>query len=128
MRAAVWSLLSTDSELKTLGVEKVYAAPGMQSPTEKTYLILRWMDSTREFGMVSTQDLQVWAHSRDPDYNKLNKILARVKDLIVNTTHRQGSDGRLSQAYWQGDSADFRDDALNTYTRNSGFRCGGTNG
>lgn len=125
MRNAVFELIRDDAQIKEFGVRRVYAAPGLDTPKEECFVVLRWGVKTREFKTVGPQDLEVWVHSKDPDYNKINRILERVKDLMINTTHRQGSDGMLSQAYWTGDSEDFRDDGFKTYTRNSGYRCNG---
>lgn len=125
MRNAVYSLLKDDSDLKELGVSRVYASPGLDTPQENLFVILRWQSRNREFAFVGTQDLQVWVHNRESDYNVINKILERIKQLLCNTHHRQGSDGTFVQAYWTGDSEDFRDDGFRTYTRNSGYRCNG---
>lgn len=125
MRNAVFTLLRDDPEIRELGVKRVYASPGVDTPQEPCFIILRWGNGNREFRNVGTQDIEVCVHSKDSDYYKINKILGRVKRLMCTTTHRQGSDGSLSQAYWTGDSADLRDDGFRTFTRNSGYRCNG---
>lgn len=122
MRNAVYTLLTDDQEIQ---VEKVFASPTLDTPKERRFIVLRWLEDTPDFGSLSTQDLQVWVHSRDADYYWINATLERVKKLMVETLHRQGSDGVLSQAKWTGDSSDARDDGFHTYTRYAGFRCNG---
>lgn len=125
MRNAVYELIRNDPEIKQLGVSRVYAAPGLDTPKEECFVVLRWGTKSREFDTVGPQDLEIWVHKKDPDYNVINRILERVKNLMTSTTHKQGSDGMLAQAHWTGDSEDFRDDGFKTYTRNSGYRCNG---
>lgn len=129
MRAAIYSLLSEDAELRTLGIQRVYASPGIDTPKETFFLVMRWLDSAPAFGLVGTRDLQVWVHKKDMDYYLIGKVVSRVKDLMTTTFHRQGSDGMFRQASWTGDSGDLRDDGFRTFTQHAGFRCnGGVNG
>lgn len=125
MRAAVYGLLSEDVELRNLGVKRVYASPSIDTPKEEFFLVIRWLDSAAAFKMVGTRDLQVWVHKKDADYFAIGKVISRVKDLMTETFHRQGSDGMLRQAAWTGDSGDLRDDGFRTFTQHAGFRCNG---
>lgn len=125
MRNAVYELINGDPEIKTLGVVRVYAAPGIDTPKEECFVVLRWGRGNAEFKNVGTQDLEIWVHKRQADYNRINKILDRIQELMTTTTHRQGSDGVFRQAQWTGNSEDFRDDGFRTFTRNAGYRCNG---
>lgn len=129
MRAAIYSLLREDEVLRGLGVEKVYASPGIDTPKEQFFLVMRWLDSAPAFQLVGTRDLQVWVHKKDMDYFLMGMVIQRIKELMTSTTHLQGSDGVFRQAAWTGDSGDLRDDGFRTFTQHAGFRCnGGTNG
>lgn len=121
MRNAVYTLLEGLEE-----VERIHAAPGLDTPAERKFLVLRWMEKSSQFGLVGTQDLQVWVHSKDADFYWINLTLNRIKLRMTEATHRRGSDGILSQAKWTGDSSDARDDGFRTYTRYAGFRCNGS--
>lgn len=125
MRAALYSLLRDDQIIRGLGVEEVYASPGIDTPKEKFFLVMRWLDSSRAFDLIATRDLQVWVHKKDMDYFLIGKVLDRVKELMVSTHHRQGSDGVFRQATWSGDSGDLRDDGFRTFVQYAGFRCNG---
>lgn len=133
MRNAVYHLISSDQEIINLGVQTVYASPGIDTPEEETFIVLRWGARNPEFSdapllslrHVSTQDLLVWIHAKEANYNRINRILERIKTLMANALHVPGSDGVLRQAKWTGDSPDLRDDGFHTFTRNSGYRCNG---
>src|SRR5687768_9808441 len=125
MRNAIFTLLKDDPQIQELGIKKIYAAPGMDTPKEDFFIVLRWIQKNAEFGLVGTDDLEIWVHKRDADYFSIIKVLNRIKVLMTITTHRQGSDGVFRQAKWTGDSGDNRDDGFRTYTKNSGYRCNG---
>lgn len=133
MRNAVYHLISTDPQIINLGVETVLASPGVDTPEELAFIILRWGSRNPEFGdpplplmqHVSTQDLTVWVHYKEANYNRINRVIERVKFLMTNALHVPGSDGMLRQARWTGDSPDLRDDGFHTFTRSSGYRCNG---
>lgn len=125
MRAAIYSLLKDDEELRSLGIQKVYASPGIDTPKEEFFLVIRWLDSAAAFKTVGTRDMQIWVHKKDQDYFVIGKTIERIKALMTETFHRQGSDGMFRQAAWTGDSGDLRDEGFRTFTQNAGFRCNG---
>ena len=125
MRNAVFSLLSTDTALSDLGVKKVYASPALDTPPEEIFVVLSWQEVNAEFKDVGTQNLTVWVHNRQPDYRVINRIVARIKLLMISTFHRAGTDGVFVQAQWTGEGPDVWDDGFRTYVKTSGYRCNG---
>lgn len=125
MRNALYTLIRDDQQIQSFGVQKVYSVHAADTPTENLFILLRWEITIPAFKLVGNQDLSIWVHSRDADYVLINRILGRVKTLMTQTLHREGTDGIFSQAYWTGDSPDVRDDGWRTYTKSAGFRCNG---
>lgn len=122
-RAAIYNLLSSDSQLLALGVEEVYASNSIDTPEENIFLVLRGeTGESRAYGSRAVEHLTVWVHSKDRDYSTLDLILKRVKTLLGSAVHLAGSDGwTLTQADWRSDSADLVDGGFHTITRYSDF-------
>lgn len=123
-RAAVFSLLSADTQLQALGINTgtVYGSNAVDTPDAKPFVILHWGMRAREFGLVGDQNLTVWAHDEPADYARINEILERVKAILTSAVHVDGGDGTiLTLATWNGDSDDFYDDGYETVSKNSGF-------
>lgn len=123
-RAAIYTALKADAEID-------YAAPGygcyqnnsVDTPPEAQFLILRWLDTTpgptKSRGPVT---LQVWAHDHSGSYAVIDKMLARVRDILTAMTHVDGADGKtVTCVDWTGESQDLYDDGFRTITRNAAF-------
>lgn len=122
-RAALRSLLADDGELAGLGVQTVYATNAVDTPDEDCFLIIRWDDTTRAFGVTASSRATVWAHDKDRDYGRIAAVLQRVEDLLAGTVHRAGEDGwTLTQADWLGQGPDLYDTGYETCTRFSDFQ------
>jgi hypothetical protein len=128
-RAAVFSLLSTDTTLHTIGfpAAAVFASNAADDPPEQ-FVVIRWEDMPsaslgghdRSFG---PQIITVWFHDHDRTYEKVSAGIDRVKAILDAAIHVPGVDGwTITQCDWQGDSGDLWDDGYRTVTRNTSYR------
>lgn len=121
-RAALYSLLETDTELLALGVQAVYPTNAVDTPGEDLFLIVRWDPTSSVFGSYGQDRVQIWAHDRSRDYGRVSSCLARLRELLPATVHRAGDDGwTLSTAEWRGEGPDLFDDGYQTVTRFADF-------
>lgn len=121
-RAALQHLLETDADLSNLGVTAVYPTNTVDTPHDQLFLIVRWDPTTRAFGSVGQDRVQIWVHDRRKDYGRVTACLARLRELLPATVHLAGADGwTLSTAEWAGEGPDLFDDGYKTVTRYSDF-------
>lgn len=121
-RAAVQSLLETDAELATIGVEAVYGSNSIDTPGEGLFIIIRWDATPVAFKTTGPDRCSIWAHDKNRDYTRIDKVLARVKSLLTATTHRDGGDGwTMTLAEWNGEGPDLVDGGFHTVTRYADF-------
>jgi hypothetical protein len=126
-RAAVYALLSGDTQLSALGITPatIYSANAIDDAERKPFVMLRWEETQSRWGLRNSpgkQVLTVWAHDQSGSYARINLILERVREILSESFHIVGADGRiLTQADWRGDSADLWDDGFRTITRNSAY-------
>lgn len=124
--------LRSDSELGNLvapaNVLVNYAKEGRPSNlAPSSFIILRWEEVNINPGVDSvTRTLTVWAHhpaEKSTDYAILDDILNSVKNVLTGMEHVAGLDGyTVTCIEYQGDSADLKDDAFNTISRNSTYK------
>jgi hypothetical protein len=121
-RAALYTLLDTDAELETLGVQAVYPTNAVDTPAEDCFLVVRWDPTTAAFGTVGADRVQIWAHDKDRDYGRIDSILRRLRQLLTAQVHLSGADGQtLVTAEWRGESQDLFDDGYQTVARYADF-------
>lgn len=122
-RAAVYELLKSDSVLSAepfLIGEKVFPTYAMQgsrsAPADGCFLILRWEETLETVGDVEV--LTVWSHrsrTAGVDFTMHKTILERCKNLLENSIHLAGSDGRImTQAKFKGMGPDSADEGYDT--------------
>lgn len=122
-RAALYSLLADDGVLVGLGVEAIYPVNAVDTPPEECFLIIRWDDTTKAYGVTGSNRATVWAHDKDRDYERITGVLQRIEDLLAGAVHRAGEDGwTLTQADWLGQGPDLFDSGYETCTRYSDFQ------
>lgn len=134
IRESVYSVLSADmlsdeaGSLKSEGLtdDDVWNIESVDNPErQKPFLVIAWAAQPRIAGSWSTRhrrDLLVWAHDDRPDYLRIDRILERVRTLLVGLIHQGG----ISQVEYTGGSPDLYDNGFRTCTRNYGFRVIGT--
>lgn len=133
-RETVYAILAEDVVLDEPGTlmaeglqtDDVWNIEAIDNPERrKPFLVIAWAENptaTASWSRARRRDLLVWAHDDSADYLRIDRILERVKSLLVGTVHRGG----VSQVLFQGGSADLYDDGFRTITRNYGFRVIGT--
>jgi hypothetical protein len=122
-RAAVHALLEEDETLETLGVQAVYAADTVDTPTEDCFLIIRWQPTVWSYKGHGPGGFFVWAHDTEHDFGRITNVLKRVRELLDGASHLEGEDGwTLTQANWRSEGPDLTDPGYDTRTRYAEFR------
>ncbi len=127
-RETVYAALTTDAELSSEGItgDSVWGIESVDNPERgKPFLVLSWSTTPRPaFAAARRRDLLVWAHDEGGDYSRIDRILERVRQILVDLIDQGG----VTQVDWEGASGDLYDDGFRTITRNSGFRVIGADG
>lgn len=127
-RAAVYEMISTDATLRTIGLadDATFITSGTDSPdviTQRPFVVIRWEDEIPFAPGLATRNCTVWVHDDGQDYQRIDAILDRVREILTNPNHVVGDDGRsLTQADWRGASSDLYDDGYRTITRNATYQ------
>lgn len=121
-RGAVVQLLRDDSDLNGLGLQQVYAANAVDTPSEDFFLVVKWDSTVGQFKTFGSDQTQIWAHDKNRDYGRINSALQRIKDLLTDAVHYAGEDGwTLTTAEWLGEGPDLFDSGYGTCTRYADF-------
>lgn len=121
-RATVYTLISEDSELATLGVGNTYAANAVDTPPEDLFVVIKWEPTRKAFGLKGIDRISVWAYDTNQDYGRIDSVLRRIKELLTGSVHVAGADGwTLTQADWLGEGPDLYDSGYNAVTRYAEF-------
>lgn len=133
IREDVYTVLSVDAETGILSTEgltpdDIWNIESVDNPERrKPFLVTAWADNPTPGANASwstgrRRDLLVWAHDEGADYARIDRLLDRVKELLMALVHQGG----ISQVMFTGGSGDLYDDGFHTITRNYGFRVIGT--
>jgi hypothetical protein len=130
--AAVLGLLSYDPILQSvfgINLNRIWPAQSVDVvPRKGPFIILRWEEETLQRGGYGRREvLTVWAHEAresSTDYGKINEILDRVEEILMNNIHVSGTDGVLTQVTYNGRSGELHDEGYKTITRNAAFSVG----
>lgn len=133
-RAAFFDALVGNPELNGYGINEdtvFHNWSNEERPTDNTpFVILRWEDeakpiwgSERERG---PRNLTLWVHwplQVTNDFSKINAVLDKIDDVVVDLRDVAGSDGyTLSFVQLGGRSPDLVDDGFETITRNASYQ------
>jgi hypothetical protein len=126
LRSTVLSLLTADESLAALGIPETawYGTFSAQvSATDRCFGILHWTEKSVGMGAVFRQGLEVWLYDREPNFDRIEPILARVKEILEPLAgYATDGTGWITTVEWQGDSPDLDDDVYSAVTRNSAYR------
>lgn len=137
MRATIREQLLADGALVALLKSKGAADPIIVSSSAadseivlpRPHLILRMGTKEPGIGAVNRRDLGVWAHDDPGDYDLIDGILNRVREVLTALEARRTDDGKwISCVQWTGDSDDAYDDGPGTIVRTSNFTITGSGG
>lgn len=131
LRSYVFSLLTTDATLNGLGITaaSTFITHDTDTPQMRPLMILRWqradpgLRGDDAYASSNFRRLQVWVHDAPGDYDRIDQVLKRVRDVLtsVHAQYTGTSYEWVSQTRWEGDSEDLRDDDAGTITRNSQY-------
>lgn len=132
LRSFVFSLLTTDTTLNSLGIDanSVFTTHGVDTPQVRPMLILRWgiTENVLNHSPMGARSLQVWAHDEPGDYERIDQILRRVRTLLttVSAENAGSPDEWVSEIRWERFSDDLSDEDAVTIARNSDFTITGS--
>ena len=139
MRAWLYDLLSGDAQLQGLvnATPEEWADRVMprQSQTtfniDKPFLVFGMGNNTNE-ALAEDQDhtahrqfFSIWVHDEGGDYDLIERILIRVKQLLVNASHPAS---HVSTVMWLETSQEFVNDTYNTIFKYARFQAIISNG
>lgn len=123
MKALVRNAIGTDANILA-DVQSVNSVLSGQAdtPSQRPFINLIW--GPRTVGLPRTradrQQLTVWVHDRGNDYNRINRILSRVRTVLEALEGVEDPEhGHVTAVLWTGDSAELTDTGHGTITRNS---------
>lgn len=123
-RASIYQMISDDPVMHGFGIgtDTVYASGAVDNPQAKPFVIIRFGVKSVEFGKVGSQNVDIWVHDIAGDYSRIDKILNRIQELMIDAVHVVGLDGvTLTSARYISTSDDLWDDGYRTITRFSTF-------
>lgn len=133
IRELIWNALRSDTVLNGLGVaadgSNIWQADAVDTLPSKPALVIRWGAAAPGVGErttagwvgAGTQTMVVWVHDEIGDFDRIDKIITRIRTVLSGLVAQQGvvAGHTLICADWAGDSEDLRDDGYGTITRHS---------
>lgn len=124
MRAIVRNAIITDATLLALGVTPAATLAGnVDTPTGRPFLNLKWgsnLPSFKEQVTVQTT-LAIWVHDEPADYERIDKILARLHTLLPSLVGVVSGTSEVQVIEWQNDGPDLQDDGHRTIVKVATF-------
>lgn len=128
-RAALYTLLSGDSQLASIGLKQTWAYQAVDTPKEdeKPFIVIHWDEASpgpakgaRGGGYVT-----LWVYDTPADYVRITNMIERCKTILSDITGVTGSDGWvLTRAMYSGESGDLYDDVYGCILRTVTFEVG----
>lgn len=127
-RAAVFSLLTTDHDLREFGLteDTVFSNHAIDgSPRFSYFAILKWSNTITGVGGARVRNLEVVLHrAKDigTDFGDIDNMIERIISVLTEATHVVGDDGwSLTMCRFIGIGSDLTDSGYNTITRGVSF-------
>lgn len=126
-RAAVYSALSADSTLRTLGLPalNVYSGGSIDTPPDEPFLTLRWgstFKGVHQEAPSTEQILDIWVNDQPADYSRIDSMIQRIKRIMASLAGSKTEVGWITCVEWTGDGVDDVDDAYGTIVRTTSYR------
>lgn len=122
MRALIYSELIADPILNILGItDSGTFAVDVDTPAARPFIQLRWGRNDEGLDVVTRRTLTIWVHSEPGDYERIDLIIFRIRQLLPTLEARSNGLGHLVGVEWTGDSEDLSDDGHKTITRWTSF-------
>lgn len=127
MRKAVYSLLTTDSDLlEDIPAQRWYERGSVVDKPKLPFAVLAWGGAGARGVGRKVHRLEIWVYDIPGYTTRINRVLERAKFLLDNATHVVEGNDRLVQADFQGSSPDLPDETYRATTRNIGYNCVGS--
>lgn len=132
IRSFVFSLLTTDTTLNSLGItaNSVFTTHDVDTPQVRPMVILRWglTDNVLNHSPIASRALQVWVHDAPGDYERIEAVLRRIRTLLTSVSAQNAGeqDAWVSEIRWDRFSEDLSDVDAGTITRNGDFTITGS--
>lgn len=122
VRKVVSRALWTDLQMNGLGITKASFWSGdADTPETRPYLVMRWGDTAVGVGDSRQRTLVVWIHDQGNNYDRIDAILRRARDLITDIHGARTDTGWITTIDWITDSGDLSDDTTHTIVRTSSY-------
>lgn len=131
MRRVIYESLKTDSQLLALGLLPTAIRAGdVDTPEERPFIDLRWglTPSVPNIANVGPRFLTVWVHDEPNDYERIDRIIRRVKAIFAGLVGVRHETGYITLIEWSGDGEDGKDEGHGTIFRTTGHSIIGTTG
>ncbi len=126
MRALVRSLLVADVEYLDeeyqIPEDRWFGSGATTSTPASPFAEIKMSGWLPGIGPLRRRRLEVWVHDQPGDYDRVDKILEYVRQVLDGAEHRKGASGaEIVRCEWKSDSPDLDDDGYGTITRMSAF-------
>jgi len=116
-----------DAELNSLGITRDSINSGdVDTPSQRPYIVFRWGETNPGVDVVRQRSLVVWVHDRPNDYDRIDQIIKRIRDVLTSIAAQRTDTGWISSIDWTLDSGDLSDDISRTIIRTSTFNIVGS--
>lgn len=127
MRKAIARAVYSDAELNSLGITRASIHSGdVDTPSERPYIVFRWGETNPGVDVVRQRSLVVWVHDRPNDYDLIDRIIKRIRDVLTGMIAQRTDTGWISSIDWTLDSGDLSDDISRTIIRTSTYNVVGS--
>lgn len=125
MRTRVRQALATDPTLASLGLTTIVSGDA-DSIQERPFINLRWGDTTPGMGPVQRRNLVVWIHDDPGDYERIDQITRRIRDIFADLYGVLTAEGSIVAIEWVTDSGDLSNETRRTILRTSTYQIVGS--
>src|SRR6185503_10982863 len=85
MRKTIARAVYNDAELNSLGITRDSINSGdVDTPSQRPYIVFRWGETNPGVDVVRQRSLVVWVHDRPNDYDRIDQIIKRIRDVLTS--------------------------------------------
>lgn len=125
MRTRIRQALTSDAMLADLGLNTVVSGDA-DSVQARPFINLRWGDTTPGMGPVQRRNLVVWIHDEPGDYDRIDQITRRIRDVLTGMYGVITEQGSIVAIEWVTDSGDLSNETRRTILRTSTYQVVGS--
>lgn len=126
MKTLVWSALSNDSVLaEDIPADRWYSASAVLDVPTKPFAVIVWGPRTGILRSISAPTLRVNVHDERGDYTRIDRVIARVEEVVLSLVDLTEGAEHITEAQWLGASGELGDQDYKTNLRYVDFRVAG---